>query len=134
MKNNFSRRHFIKTGGIAATGLTFVPTYLKAGNNNVAGYHVRLGGPLPGNYTDPTEWVKAVKSLRYSAAYCPVQPGASGEQIKAFRAEAKRSNIMIAEVGAWSNMLDPNESVRTEAVKKNIAALHLADEIGAICC
>ena len=37
-------------------------------------------------------------------------------------------------MGAWSNTLDPNESARKEAVKKNIAALHLADEIGASCC
>jgi sugar phosphate isomerase/epimerase len=54
--------------------------------------------------------------------------------IRSFRDEAIKSNILIAEVGAWSNTLDPNEAVRKEAVKKNIEALHLADEIGASCC
>lgn len=78
MKNNFSRRHFIKTGAIAAAGLTLAPPYLKAGKNSIAGNPVRLGGPVPGNFTDPSAWVKSVKSLRYSAAYCPVQPGAPG--------------------------------------------------------
>ena len=107
MKKNFSRRHFIKTGAIAATGLTFIPSSLKAGKSNMDGSPLRIGGPVPGNYTDPAEWVKAVKSLRYSAAYCPVQPGAPGELIRSFRVEAKKSNIVIAEVGAWNNTLDP---------------------------
>jgi len=134
MKNNFSRRQFINTGAIAATGLTIAPSFLKAENNNISGNPIRLGGPVPGNYTDPAEWIKAVKNLRYSAAYCPLQPGASLELIRAFRTEAKKSNIVIAEVGAWSNTLDLNEIVRKEAIQKNIAALQLADEIGASCC
>ncbi|HEY5589960.1 MAG TPA: TIM barrel protein, partial [Paludibacter sp.] len=75
-----------------------------------------------------------VKNLRNSAAYCPLQPGASLELIRAFRTEAKKSNIVIAEVGAWSNTLDLNEIVRKKAIQKNIAALQLADEIGASCC
>jgi len=134
MKNNFSRRHFIKTGAIAAAGLTFVPPYLKAGKNSIAGNPVRLGGPVPGNFTDPAVWVKAVKSLIYSAVYCPVQPGAPGELIKSFRVAAKKNNILIAEVGAWSNTLDPDQSSRKAAIRKNIDALQLADEIGASCC
>ncbi len=134
MKSNFSRRHFIKTGAIAAVGLTFTPPYLKAGKNSMAINPVRLGGPVPGNFTDPAEWVKSVKSLRYSAAYCPVQPGAPNELIRSFRVEAKKNNILIAEVGAWSNTLDPDESSRKEAIRKNIDALQLADKIGASCC
>ena len=134
MKSNFSRRQFINTGAIAATGLTIGPSFLKAENNSISGNPIRLGGPVPGNYTDPVEWIKAVKNLRYSAAYCPLLPGASSELIKAFRAEAKKSNIVIAEVGAWSNTLDLNEIVRKEAIQKNIASLQLADEIGASCC
>ncbi|HUX57491.1 MAG TPA: TIM barrel protein [Bacteroidales bacterium] len=134
MKTNFNRRRFIKTGAIIGAGLTFIPPILKGGNSSWSGNPVRLGGPVPGNFTDPAEWMKAVKSLGYSAAYCPVQPGASGELIKSFRAEAKKSNILIAEVGAWNNTLDPNDSARKDAVEKNIAALKLADEIGASCC
>lgn len=134
MKTILNRRRFIKTGAIVTTGLTLVPQFLKAGNSTSSGNPIRLGGPVQGNFTDPVEWVKAVKSLKYSAAYCPVQPGASDELIKSFRDEAKRSNIIIAEVGAWTNCLDPNESARKEAVKKNVDALRLADEIGACCC
>lgn len=119
---------------MAAAGLTVVPSALRAGSGKPEGNPIRLGGPVPGNFDDPAEWVKAVKSLRYTSAYCPVQPGAPSELIKAFRDEAKKSDIIIAEVGAWNNTLDLDENKRLEAIKKNIDALRLADEIGARCC
>ena len=134
MEKQYSRRRFIATSTIIGAGLAISPTILKAGKGSATGNPIRLGAPLSDNFTDPVEWVKAIKSLRYSAAYCPVQPGASGEVIKAFRTEAKKNNILIPEVGAWSNMLDPNDSVSKAAILKNIASLQLADEIGATCC
>jgi sugar phosphate isomerase/epimerase len=134
MKSNLSRRYFLKTSATAATGLTLFPSELNAGYLKGTGNPVRLGAPVPGKFSDPVEWVKAVKTLRYSAAYCPVQPGAPDEQVKSFRAEAKRSNIIIAEVGVWNNMLDPDETARKAAVGKNIEYLQFADEIGAGCC
>jgi sugar phosphate isomerase/epimerase len=135
MKTNLSRRHFIKIGTIVGAGLPLFPSVLKGVNNSFAGNPVRLGGPAPGKYTDPVEWAKAIKSLKYSTTLSPVQPGAPGELIKAFREEAKKSNIVIAEVGAFgNNIMNPDMSARKEAISKNIAALQLADEIGARCC
>lgn len=134
MNKILSRRHFLKTTTVFTTGLTFLSPVLKADNKNISVNSIRLGGPVPGKFTDPSDWVKAVKNLGYSAVYCPVQPGDPQELIRSYREEAKRSNILIAEVGAWSNMLDPNESARKEAVRKNVEALRLADEIGASCC
>jgi sugar phosphate isomerase/epimerase len=134
MKMNFKRRSFIKTSAIAAAGLIFLPSALKAGKGFQTGNRIRLGGPVTGKFEDPAEWIKAVKSLGYTAAYCPVQPGADPELIKAYRVEANRNNIIISELGAWNNTLDPDENTRKEAVKKNIDALQLTDEIGAKCC
>ncbi len=134
MKNNFQRRHFIKTSIITATSLILFPSFSKAGKTRTDGFPMRIGGPVYGKLTDPADWVKAVKALRYSAAYCPVQTGATGEIIRSFRAEAKKNNILISEVGAWSNTLDPNDENRKEALRKNIESLQLADEIGANCC
>jgi sugar phosphate isomerase/epimerase len=134
MKTNQSRRHFIKTGLISVAGSAFIPKVLKSSVINYEGNPIRLGGPVPGKFADPAEWVKAVKSLRYSAAYCPVQPGAASELIRSYRAEAKKSNIIISEVGAWNNTLDPDEAKRKSNVQKNVDALQLADEIGAMCC
>jgi sugar phosphate isomerase/epimerase len=134
MKNNLSRRHFIGKTTLATAGIAIIPSALKAERISSAGNPVRLGGPVPGNFDDPVQWVKAVKSLGYSAAICPVQPGASSELIRSFSAEAKKNNILISEVGVWNNVLDPDEIAREAAIKKNIILLQLADEIGACCC
>lgn len=134
MKNNLSRRRFIRKTTIATAMFTIVPSVLTAGKHNSAGNPVRLGGPVPGKFDDPAQWVKAVKSLKYGAAVCPVQPGAPSEVIKSFRAEAKKNNILISEVGVWNNMLDPDKNASEAAIKKNIISLQLADEIGACCC
>jgi sugar phosphate isomerase/epimerase len=134
MKNNLSRRHFIEKTALVTAGITIIPSVLKAGKIGSVGNPVRLGGPVPGKYDDPEQWVKAVKSLRYGAANCPVQLGASADLIKSFSSEAKKNNILIAEVGVWNNMLDPDETARKKAVEKNTISLQLADEIGACCC
>lgn len=134
MKSNLNRRKFIKNGVIMAAGITLLHDPLRAVSHVPADHPVRLGGPVPGKFSDPAEWVRAVKKLGYSAAYCPVQPGAPEELIRAYRAEAGRSNIIIAEVGVWNNMLHDDEKLRKENLKKNMEALHLADQIGAECC
>lgn len=129
-----NRRKFLRKGSILTAGITLLPSPLGYGSNRQYSNPIRLGAPVPGKFSDPSDWIKTIRSLGYSAAYCPVQPGAPSELIKAFRSEAEKSNILIAEVGAWSNMMDMDETVRNEAVRKNIDALQLADEIGAICC
>ena len=134
MKNNFNRRSFIKAGAIISAGMTIIPHAVNASIKGAQGNPIRLGGPVPGNFSDPVDWIKIVKKLGYSAAYCPVQPGTSAELTRSFRTEAKRNNIIIAEAGVWNNMLHEDELLRKENIEKNIEALHMADEIGAECC
>ncbi len=134
MNNRLTRRHFLRRTALAAAGVAIASSSLKAGKSGSAGNPVRLGGPVPGKFDDPVQWVKAVKSLRYGAAVCPVQPGAPSELIRSFRDEAKKNNILISEVGVWNNMFDPDKTRRDAAMKKNIVSLQLADEIGACCC
>ena len=131
---NLTRRNFVKKGTIAAAGISISPKLIDKVSGMQAGYPVRLGAPVPGKFQDPVEWIKAVKALKYSAAYCPVQPGAASELIRSFRNEAARNNIIIAEAGVWNNMLDPDETKRKENIRKNVETLGLADEIGAMCC
>src|SRR4030042_4046106 len=134
MKSNLSRRHFIRKTTLVTAGISMIPSALKPVKNSLTGNQVRLGGPVPGKFDDPVQWVKEVKSLRYSAAICPVQPGAPSELIRSFSSEAKKNNILISEVGVWNNMFDPVKNAREAAIKKNILSLQLADEIGACCC
>ncbi len=95
---------------------------------------MRLGGPVFEKYSTPVEWVKAIQRLGYRAAYCPVELDADDDTIAAYRKAAQASNIVIAEVGAWSNPLSPDEAVRQEALDRNVRSLELAEKIGARCC
>jgi sugar phosphate isomerase/epimerase len=97
-------------------------------------YPIRLGGPVFEEYNSPDEWVSAVKRLGYSAAYCPVGLDADLSTIRAYEKAAEKSDILIAEVGAWSNPISPDETERKKAIQKCKDSLRLADEIGAKCC
>jgi sugar phosphate isomerase/epimerase len=63
-----------------------------------------------------------------------VGPDADARTIRAYELVAVEADIVIAEVGAWSNPLSPDPEQRRAAMEKNVAALALADEIGARCC
>ncbi len=95
---------------------------------------MRLGGPVFGDASTPEKWVAAVKRQGYSAAYCPVGEGADEQTIAAYARAAREAGIVIAEVGAWSNPISPDEQERKRAVERCKKRLALADEIGARCC
>jgi sugar phosphate isomerase/epimerase len=96
---------------------------------------IRLGGPVFDEFgNDPVKWVNAHRKLGYSAAYCPVDAESPAELKKAFEIQARKSNLIIAEVGAWSNPISPDEKMRTDAFEHCCSQLQLADEIDACCC
>jgi sugar phosphate isomerase/epimerase len=95
---------------------------------------MRLGGPLFDSCPDPDRWISALQREGYSAAYSPVAADAPDDIVRAYARAAQKTNIVIAEVGAWSNPLSHNEQERREAVAKCQQALALAHRIGARCC
>jgi sugar phosphate isomerase/epimerase len=95
---------------------------------------LRLGGPTFEKYDGPDEWVDVVKKLGYRAAYCPVNAKTSDDVVKAYESAAKKADIIIAEVGAWSNPISPDDKTRRQAQEKCRTQLALADRIGANCC
>lgn len=95
---------------------------------------MRLGAPLVQPSADPVAWVTAVQAKGYRAAYCPVKPDADLALIAAYREAAQQADIVIAEVGAWSNPLSPDPMTRAAALDKCKASLLLAERIGARCC
>ena len=101
---------------------------------NMGRKNVRLGGPLFAEYSDPGQWISVLKRLHYRAAYCPVQVGANEALISAYEKAATDADIIIAEVGAWSNMVSPDDDERQRAVEKCIKSLELAELINANCC
>ena len=128
-RNELSRRSFTKTVTAGAVLLGSA-----VGKNADAAKGLRLGGPVHEKYDSPDEWVAALKRLGFSAAYCPVGADQSDDTIKAYAQAAKKANIIIAEVGAWSNPMDPNDAKRKQALDKCKTQLALAERIGANCC
>jgi len=74
-----------------------------------------------------------VQKYGYRAVYCPVDVNTSLETIRQYKIAAQRADLIIAEVGAWSNPLSPDEQERQKALTLCKQALALADEIGALC-
>src|SRR5579872_2618957 len=95
---------------------------------------IRLGGPIFLKSDDPRELAREHRRLGYSAAYCPPADLKNTARIaeiqKAFAAE----NVVIAEVGAWKNMLDPNPEARRANMQYIVERMALAEAVGARCC
>ncbi len=95
---------------------------------------MRLGAPVTPVSADPKAWADAVRASGHRAAYCPVPIGTPSDTVLAYADAARQADIVIAEVGAWSNPLSANADERRNSIEKCIASLALADEIGARCC
>ena len=54
--------------------------------------------------------------------------------IRAYAQAAQRAEIVIAEIGAWSNPLSADDHERQAALDQCKQSLALADKIGALCC
>jgi sugar phosphate isomerase/epimerase len=99
-----------------------------------AGRPVRLGGPIFLKSDDPVELAREHRRLGYSAAYCPAVTTGEKEKVRAIRDAFAAANVVIAEVGAWKNMLDPDAAVRKANLEYVTDRLALADAVGAGCC
>lgn len=95
---------------------------------------MHLGAPLFTKPTTPDAWIAALRAEAYTAAFCPVDETADDATVRAYVDAAAKANIVIAEVGAWSNPIDPDPAVAKEKIDHCIARLALADRVGARCC
>ena len=109
-----TRRNFLFAAPLLAIGGTTRP--------------IRLGGPVFLKSEDPGELAREHRRLGYTAAYCP--NGNPSDIKKAFAAE----NVVIAEVGAWRNMLDPDPAKRRDNLRYVAERLQLAEAVAARCC
>jgi sugar phosphate isomerase/epimerase len=99
-----------------------------------AGQAVRLGGPVFLKSDDPAELAREHRRLGYSAAYCPSARVEDADRIRAIRDAFAAERVVIAEVGAWKNMLDPDAAKRAENLAYVTQRLALAEAVGARCC
>lgn len=99
-----------------------------------AGTRVRLGGPIFLRSEDPGELAREHRRLGYSAAYCPNAAVNDAARIQAIQKAFTSENVVIAEVGAWKNMLDPDAAKRKANLEYVTERCALAEAVGARCC
>lgn len=95
---------------------------------------VRLGGPIFRKSDDPAELAREHRKLGYSAAYCPDVSLRDTAKIKAIADACAAENVIIAEVGAWKNIQDPDPALRKANLQYVTDRLALAEAVGARCC
>lgn len=96
---------------------------------------VKFGSKLVEKFDSPEQWINIIKSLNFTAADSPLAPGVTdSDLIRAYRETAAKNDIIISEVGAWSNTISPETTTRKNAIEKCVNGLYLAEELGANCC
>jgi sugar phosphate isomerase/epimerase len=126
-----SRRHFL--GGSAAS-VVVAMTALADLHQPAHKSRLRLGGPIFLKSDDPVELARRHRALGYNAAYCPNIKVSETDRVKAVERAFAAENVVIAEVGAWRNMLDADSQKRRENLDYVIERLALAEAIGARNC
>ena len=95
---------------------------------------IRFGGPIFLKSDDPRELAREHRRLGYSAAYCPAAKAGDTAHIRDIQTAFAAENVVIAEVGAWCNMLDPDSEKRRKNLDYVTQRMALADDVGARCC
>lgn len=127
-----SRREFLtKTGTVTAFAALPPPAW---GEPISPVRPLRFGGPIFIKSDDPAELAEEHCRLGYNAAYAPHVEIKDSDKIKAIIKEFAARDVVIAEVGAWRNMLDPDLEKRRQNLAYVQERLALADLLGARCC
>jgi sugar phosphate isomerase/epimerase len=93
-----------------------------------------LTAPTAGFDPTPESWISSLQKAGYGAGNTPLTPDACDSTVSSYVAAAKAAGIIIAEVGAWSNPIDPDPVKASAAIDKCQKHLDLADRLGARCC
>ena len=128
MMKTISRRNFVtKATLLAAAGPSLLhPAPAKT---------LRLGGPIFVKSDDPAVLAKAHRDLGYRAGYAPRGMAVTEkDRITALTTEFAKQDVVIAEVGAWCNMLDPDPDKRRKNLAFVTEQLAVADLLGARNC
>jgi sugar phosphate isomerase/epimerase len=124
MTEHRTRRSFLGAAAVTASA-----SFLRAST-----HPIRLGGPIFLKSPDPDELAREHRRLGYSAAYCPDSKATDRERTRAIEEAFSKQDVVIAEVGAWKNMLDPDNEKRRANLEYVIERCALAEAVGARCC
>ncbi|MBV8847676.1 MAG: sugar phosphate isomerase/epimerase [Bryobacterales bacterium] len=83
---------------------------------------------------DPVVLAQEHKRLGYTAAFCPEARPGDTARVNAIRKAFADVDVLIAEVGAWRNMMTPDPGAKKANLEYVMQRLALADELGVKCC
>jgi sugar phosphate isomerase/epimerase len=123
------RRTFLLSASGACAALAVARAAAPSGDRPL-----RLGAPAFAKSDDPAELARWHRAAGYRAAYCPKLAIAETDRIRAVEEAFAREDVVIAEVGRWCNLLDPDPAKRKANLANVTEGLALADAVGARCC
>lgn len=95
---------------------------------------MRLSGPIFGEVRDPNEWIRKVKAAGYTSASIPLEMTADDAAVRSYLQAAREADVLISEVSAWSNPIDPDPAKAKAAIDYCRRSLEWAEKTGARCC
>ncbi|GAB4047521.1 sugar phosphate isomerase/epimerase family protein [Spirosoma litoris] len=129
--DRISRRSFLQSSAILAS-TSIVSSYLP--ERKSVQKPLRLGGPIFLKSQDPEELAREHRRLQYSSAYVPAVELKDSAKIAAIEKAFAGQNVILAEVGAWVNMLDQDADKRRKNLEYVTERLALAEAVGARTC
>ncbi len=121
-----TRRKFSLTATAAIAGATATFAQSKR--------PIRIGAPIFLKNDDPEVLAREHRRLHYTAAQFPPFTTPDANLIAATRKAYAAQNVVIAEVGAWVNILHPDPATRKKNLDYAIDRMRIADEVDARCC
>ncbi|MCR4655278.1 MAG: sugar phosphate isomerase/epimerase [Lachnospiraceae bacterium] len=94
---------------------------------------MRIGISSALKHDSPREWAEKMVSLGCRSVVFPVDYTEKDSVIADYADEARKNDLVIAEVGIWRNVFAVDKTEREEARQRALAQFRLADEIGADC-
>lgn len=94
----------------------------------------RLGGYGIDYTGDPDAYARAHRAFGYNAAYMPNVSLDNREEIAAITKAMAAADVVIAEGGAWKNLIAHDDTTRRANLDYAVHQLALADELGARAC
>ncbi len=95
---------------------------------------MKLGIAMSLQHKAPEEWAEKHRKAGLSAVVFPCSYMSDVTKIDAYVKACKDYDLTIAEVGAWKNLLAPNEKEREKNFEFCKNQLELAEYVGASCC
>ncbi len=95
---------------------------------------IRLGTKVFSKSADPVLLAREHRGQGYSAAFCPEIDPNDRERVAALGKAFAAQDVVLAEVGAWRNLLEPDAAKRKANLAFVMERLDLAECVGALSC